>query len=179
MCSTGSVSSLEIAGAKEFEIAYAPLVDPPPALPLEAGWNLLGNPVMSIQSAETILDDGTRAAVNIGVIWYWNNVRYEAWTRDEPLSPERGYWVYCPADCETAPIRGVRADGIILLKPGWNLVSPASDCVMPAVDGIAGPAWRWDSRAYRAVSAGGTLEAGQGYWIYVSSDQPVMVDFGE
>ncbi|MBT5606416.1 MAG: MBG-2 domain-containing protein, partial [Lentisphaerae bacterium] len=172
-----SVSSMETSSDAIFEIAYSPATET--IVTMERGWNLVGNPAMSTQSTGAIFDDGARAAINVGVVWYWNNGRYEVWSRDGPLSPELGYWVYCPADRETALITGVRADGIILLEPGWNLVSSASDCVMPAGDGIAGPAWCWDSHAYRAVTTGSTLQTGQGYWIYVGSDEPVMIHLGE
>jgi len=155
----------------EWEIVYS--LPMQTTLSLAAGWNLVGSPVMSVQSTDDILDDGTRASVALGSVWYWTDSGYGEWAGTEPLSPERGYWIFCPEGGQSAPITGIRADGIVSLRPGWNLVSPTADCVLPAVEGVTGPTWFWDSGTYRAVDAGGTLEAGHGYWLYLRADDAV------
>jgi hypothetical protein len=172
--------SLAIAGDAEFEIAYAPLLDPAPVLTLGAGWNLAGSPAMSMQSVDDVLDNGARSPLNIGPVWYWDETQYSVWDRAEPFSPERAFWLYCTVDAQTVPITGVRADGIVILKPGWNLVSPANDCVMTAVDGIGGRAWYWNPRlgVYRSVAPGDALKIGLGYWFYVWLDVPIRLDLG-
>ena len=190
-----------IAGGDVFEIAYAEPAEV--TFSLQHGWNLLGipvmtttcdllrtaehrlvrsmpllaNPVLSTQSAVEILEPTTREAVHNGFVWYWNENRYQ--TRDDglPLSPERGYWVYCSAENQSATVHGIRADGLMVVQPEWNLISPAADCIMPVVPGIASPAWYWDNglQTYHAVASGGTLEAGCGYWVYVTSPDPVTL----
>ena len=170
----------------EFDIVYStPEVR---SIPFPAGWSLVGNPLMSTQSADEILDDGLRGAINIDFLWSFEDGNYQTWDRMKPLSPERGYWVYCASDSQSADIIGVRADGVILLKPGWNLVSPVGSCNMPVTQGVAGTAWYWDgeNRAYRKVTTGDEfkagcgyeLEDGRGYWIFVSSGGPVAVELG-
>ena len=172
-------AALELAGDAEFEIAYsAPMQN---RLALLGGWNLVGNPIMSLQSTGEILDDGTRASVGVGRFWYWRNGGYQAGNLSEAFGPERGYWIYCLNDWQSGEAMGVQADGVILLKSGWNLISPVADCAMPFVHGMAGPAWYWDAplAAYRVVGRGDLLEAGRGYWVHVISGEPVLIQFGQ
>ena len=174
-----SEPSLALTGDAEFEIAYA---EPNgTSLTMQTGWNLVGNPTMSTQSVGELLGDGTRDSITSGPAWYWEAQRYRWLGQDQPLLPERGYWVYCDVPCQDLPIPGVRADGAILLRSGWNLISPVVDGTLPAEQGLAASGWCWDSglQIYQPVSAGDAVHAGQGYWLYVSSDTPVLLYLGE
>ena len=137
----------------------------------------MGCPVMATPSGRELLDSLIRSSGGQGVLWHWQNGGYKPWPVDEPLRPEVGYLVYSHED-RLIPVTGISADGIMLLPPGWNLISPPSDCLMPAVEGIAGRAWHLNGGAYRPVVAGGVLEAGCSYWIFVHAGEPVMVKFG-
>ena len=89
--------------------------------------------------------------------------------------------MYCLADGESAEITGVQADGVVSLEPGWNLVSPAADCTMPAAPGLGSSGWYWDSESgtYQRIVAGDAMTAGRGYWLYVSPGGPVLLQLGE
>ena len=170
-------SSIAVNPGNVFEIAYAPAI--PVEITLAEGWNLVGSGVMSRQSVDEIFAGSVYASGGVDVVWHWNDERYEIWPLNEPLSPERGYCVYSSAVQTTVSIAGVRADGVMMLKPGWNLVSPPSDSVMPAVGGMPGKAWRLNDNTYQVVASGDLLKAGQGYWIFVQSPEPLLVDFGQ
>jgi len=69
----------------------------------------------------------------------------------------------------------------MMLKPGWNLISPVADCPVPSHDGIVAPLYCWDAdtQAYQAVPPDGTLECGKGYWVYLGSNDGCVVHIGD
>ncbi|MGI5923698.1 MAG: MBG domain-containing protein, partial [Lentisphaeria bacterium] len=172
-------SSVTINSGTTYEIAYAPLSEA--RLSLQHGWNLIGLPVMYNQIERRGNESLSRSSGSRTILWYWENGIYKLWPWDKSLSPEVGYFFYHHDADETITIRGIQTDGVMLLQPGWNLVSPPSDGRMPiAADGggVASQAWRLHGNAYQRVGSGDVLKAGCGYWIFVQSDQPIMVNFG-
>jgi hypothetical protein len=85
--------------------------------------------------------------------------------------------VYALASVEGNPVEGIAADGVAVLYPGWNLVSPVAACPVPAHDALAGPAWRWDAaiQAYVGLDETGLMQPGQGYWIHVDGALAITV----
>ena len=168
----------EAASGSEFEIVYS--VPAETVLSLDAGWNLVGSPVMSTQSAGEILGGG-RDALDAGPLWWWRGLRYSVAARTDALIPERGHWLHCGVGGDTAPIAGIRADGAILLRPGWNIVSPAFGGELPEVPGVAGTVWQWDppSGGYEPVEGRATLQVGKGYWIYNDTEELLPMHLGE
>ncbi|MBT3288254.1 MAG: hypothetical protein HN380_12990 [Victivallales bacterium] len=173
------LGQLDLTEDVALEVVYSEPVGT--KITLGSGWNLVGSPVISTQSGREIFGGGTRAAVHVAPAWHWRGLRYLIWNEDEPLSPERGLWMYCLADGESAEITGVQADGVVSLEPGWNLVSPAADCTMPAAPGLGSSGWYWDSESgtYQRIVAGDAMVAGRGYWLYVSPGGPVLLQLGE
>ncbi|MDQ0289312.1 MBG domain-containing protein [Oligosphaera ethanolica] len=168
------VSAFDVVGNGVFEIAYAPAAET--TLSLRRGWNFVGNSIMSEQSLADILSkSNTRADDIFGEIWLWRNGRNQLVTLDQALNPECGYWIYCQEAFETAPIFGVEADGVIMLQPGWNLLSPPYDCTMPSADGIIPMAWQVGGDAFHMADANSALKAGKGYWLFVDAAAPITV----
>ncbi|MDD4538833.1 MAG: hypothetical protein PHT80_07430 [Lentisphaeria bacterium] len=90
----------------------------------------------------------------------------------------QGYWLYSEYQTGAAFV-GIPADGLRQLQPGWNLVSPVSDCILTVQADMTPCAWRRDaSGAYRRVGAAELLKAGECYWLFVSGQQPVSIDLG-
>ncbi|HOG49074.1 MAG TPA: MBG domain-containing protein, partial [Lentisphaeria bacterium] len=168
--------SLEIHGNAVFEIAYAPRRET--TLALKKGWNIVGNPLITEQATEDIFGRGN-GSVTTAAIWYWDQGRYHLQAGDEPFSPEKGYLVYSENDGRSSTIAGVQADGVIKLTPGWNLVSPVADGVMPSGDASVGSAWRLQAQSYQAVRPGHAINSGQGYWVYLNPDWPAYLNWGE
>ncbi|HOG51353.1 MAG TPA: hypothetical protein PKY10_12260, partial [Lentisphaeria bacterium] len=102
---------------------------------------------------------------------------YKVWPVEEPLRPEVGYLFYSHAEARTISITGIKADAVMLLQPGWNLVSLPSDCPMPVAEGIVSRAWQLNGSAYQFLGTGDNLKAGCNYWIFVNASKPVMVNF--
>ncbi|MBT7299871.1 MAG: hypothetical protein HN849_10175 [Victivallales bacterium] len=172
-------SQLELTEDAVFEVVYS--IPVTTRISLRSGWNLIGSPVISMQSGKQAFDDGTRAPSYVGSAWHWRGLRYQSWNEDEPLCPERGLWMHCLRDDLAADMTGVQADGVVLLRPGWNLVTPVADCTMPAVPGLGTSAWYWGSGsgAYQRIVVGEPVLAGRGYWFYVSPGAPIVLQLGE
>jgi hypothetical protein len=168
-------SRLSVTRDAVYEIAYA--LRSTWRLPLRAGWNLVGNPVMSVQPLGAILGAGARAPGRVGAVWRWDGENYTAVADAAALAPEAGHWVEAAGDGESADIVGILADGITQLRPGWNLVAPVAACAFPAATGLAATAWVWDAaaQAYLPVGPGDTLAAGAGCWLYLDAARSVAV----
>ena len=168
-------SSTAVSSGSVYEIAYAPATEA--RMTLAQGWNFIGCPVMSTQLAwEELLASLIHSSGDRQVLWYWKNGRYKIWPDTEPLSPEVGYFFYSHNQPSSIDINGIKADAVMLLQPGWNLISPPDDCAMPA-EGIVSRAWQLNGGAYQFVAPGGILKAGCSYWIFVNSAEPFMVNF--
>jgi hypothetical protein len=163
-------------GFVEFEIAYAPTEQFEQILP--AGWNFMGNPLMSTESVAEILVAGSRPAIN-SQLWGWQAGKYRLSDPDGALEPETGFWLFCESE---TPIRllGIPADGEILLLPGWNLISPVGDCILPEIPGVSAQAGGYELSAegYRMIQPGKQLFAGKAYWFFVAAQQPVEIFLG-
>ncbi|NLZ62663.1 MAG: choice-of-anchor D domain-containing protein, partial [Lentisphaerae bacterium] len=168
-------SSVTVTGGSVYEIAYAPITEA--TITLKNGWNFIGCPVMSTQSERELFDSLIHSSDDQKVLWHWRNGIYKIWPENEPLRPEIGYFVYSHDQDRTISVTGIRADAVMLLQPGWNLVSPPSDCAIPAAEGIVSRAWHLHDSTYQFVVSGGTLKAGCYYWIFVNASEPVMVIF--
>gem|GEM_PF-2246017 len=169
-----AVGSVVVNADTEFEVAYGTAVDA--SFAAAAGWSLIGVPVMTDVTSLELLTGGSRAGAPVALPVYYENGQYQAVAADAPLSPERAYWVYRLSNDGIRTGNGVPADGRIRLVRGWNLISPVAACTMPLHPDLAGSAWRWDHLCqwYLAVPDGGTLEPGNGYWLYLDADEAVV-----
>jgi len=162
----------------EFEIAYS--VADSASLPLLDGWNLVGIPVMTLETVEELFGERNGAPDRDGLLWYWQGAVYDALSDSQPMNAERGYWVFALASGSVTDIAGVPADGVVMLLTGWNLLSPTAACSLP--DGVMGPAWYWHaaSQTYRPIHTGDQtdLQPGMGYWLF-RQGEPVVVDLGD
>ncbi|MGI5923948.1 MAG: MBG domain-containing protein, partial [Lentisphaeria bacterium] len=160
---------LTVAVNSEWEIVYAAVDEPGYVMRCKSGWNLLGMPMMctatDAEKMATILE-----AAGI-TVWYWENGAYRRHRCGEALHPERGYWLYSAVETELGPLRGVRADGVVLLKPGWNLVSPTSDCELQLPVGASAMTWQGDDRGFTQLRSGMVLREGRGYWVFCSQGE--------
>ena len=170
---------IEAAPDSQYEIAYAETDDLP--CPLSAGWSLVGNPIMTELSIGEVLSDGGRGSLHIGPVWTFEDGAYRRCADSEPFSPERGHWIYSLTGQASQPATGIRADGLVALQPGWNLVSPVSDCDVPGHRRIRGPvlSWHAPSGEYRKVAREEGLQGGVGYWICIDGTDPCVIRLGE
>ncbi|HOG52022.1 MAG TPA: hypothetical protein PKY10_15650, partial [Lentisphaeria bacterium] len=169
-------ASVAVSSGSVYEIAYAPITEA--SVNVAQGWNFIGCPVMATESDLEQLERFISTADGQEVLWHWKSGRYKIWPEDEPLRPETGYFFYSHTAGRTIPTKGIKADGVMLLQPGWNFISLPDDCQMPAVEGIVSQAWRLHGNAYQFVVSGEALAAGSNYWIFVNSGKPVLVNFG-
>ena len=170
---------IEATPDSQYEIAYAETDDV--SCPLSAGWSLVGNPIMTELSIGEVLSDGGRGSLHIGPVWTFEDGAYRRCADAEPFSPERGHWVYSLTGQDSRAATGIRADGLVALQPGWNLVSPVSDCDVPGHRRIRGPvlSWHAPSGEYRKVAREEGLQGGVGYWICIDGTDPCVIRLGE
>ncbi len=168
-------AALTVAEYSEFEIAYALLSQA--TLHVSAGWNLIGSPVMTSQTVADVLADSQGRSLYTAPVWAQSGGSYTGWADDAPFLPEYGCWVYAAQADETRTVEGIVADGLVRLLQGWNLVSPPTDCNVPADGSITLPIWRWDTAQslYAPVADGELLRAGTAYWIRTTA--PCTVEF--
>ncbi|OGV81812.1 MAG: hypothetical protein A3K19_26470 [Lentisphaerae bacterium RIFOXYB12_FULL_65_16] len=173
-----TTSSVTVTADSVFEVAYA--VPEETKLNLAAGWNLTGTPLMSLSSIAAVLSDGQGGSIKLGPVWVLDGDRERVASGTETLGAERGYWVYAPAPADSRPVRGLPADGRVLLHTGWNLISPVRDTLLPYAAEFLCPAWRWDAtqHVYVAVWPGEWLWAGDAYWLNLKNG-PVYLSTGD
>jgi hypothetical protein len=158
-----------------FEVSYARPESV--QIRLRRGWNLVGTPLLAEGTLQE-LGGGGRSLP--GGFWSWRHGALEPCLPTEPLAPEVGYWVLALQPWQVPLPAGIRSDGLGWLEPGWNLVSPAGDCTLPAGREFAATAWSWDADqgAYRVVPPGDALHAGCAYWLYLEADSRRLVRLG-
>ena len=146
------------------------------SFPYAAGWSLVGVPLSSSQTVAEIVGSGRRESFKVGPVWTWGDGGMRRHPDGEAFVAEHGYWMFARAPGQSRPVVGLRADGVIPLAMGWNLISPVVDTPLPWERGIRGPAWGWDPalRSYTAVHPGGLLEAGHAYWVRVDTEGVVL-----
>ncbi|NLF60594.1 MAG: hypothetical protein GX574_05530, partial [Lentisphaerae bacterium] len=171
-----ATASVAVNSGSVYEIAYAPITEV--SVNVTPRWNFIGCPVMATESEKKQLERFIGTAGGPEVLWHWENGRYKIWPEDEPLRPEAGYFFYSYDAGGTVSIKGIKADGTMLLQPGWNFISLPDGCLLPAVEGMVSRAWRLQGNAYQSVVSGEALAAGSNYWIFVNSGKPVLVNFG-
>ena len=172
-------SGIEVVQDTEFEIVYS--LSTEHVCQVAAGWLLFGSPLMALRTVGEMLADSSGVPLYQGTVWSWEGRGYQAVLADEPLNPERGYWVYGPVKDLSAVFSGIPADGVIRLNPGWNLISPVSDAAFPPDASVVRPAWAWDPyyQSYTAIGDGDVLRQGLGYWIYVAGNEALVINTGE
>ena len=152
-----------------FEVLVGPAEEIP--LHFEPGWNLVGVPLVTLDTARESASDGSRACLLEGdsVVGFAEGA-YESRDAGLPLLAESGYWVYAGEAGDALPTRGLRDDGAVQLRAGWNLITPTATC-SPSQLGIdSATFWEWNPATlrYRRVSPDGSLVPGTGYWVHVA-----------
>ncbi len=141
---------------------------------LQAGWNLIGIPVVTTQTiAELFLP--TRARAGVKTLWYWENGTYVAADVRGVLNPERAYWVHAESERTLAPVSGLAADGLVQLSAGWNAVSPVRTGPVAGTLLRRHPVWAWEGAGgrYRQIASDDLLRRLEGYWIWSPEDRAV------
>lgn len=164
----------------EFELVYSALRSPSFTLSLSSGWTFAGIPVTTLQSAASVLVDGSARSLSADDILYWSDGVLSAASAAEPLRTEWGVWIYSPVAGQTQAIDGVTADGAILLEPGWSGMTPVTTVSMSSDARLSGKVWAWQPalQAYRRLRDDESLEPGNGYLIYVEG-QGFLLQTGE
>jgi hypothetical protein len=173
----GEMSTASAPGVSVWEICYGEPVQA--RVSISKGWNLVGLPVMTAESGETLFAGPDRSAVKLGPLWSWRGA-YVPLADGDPMNPERGYWVNSTGSTVSPRVTGLPADGLAALRAGWNLVSPVYDCVQPQHGRIAGAVWTWDTErgVFRALFPAEVMHSGIGYWLY-SEAAGTVVEVGE
>ncbi len=165
-----------------FEVALGPITET--QCSLVEGWNLLGIPIMTETSAAELLADPSGARQpSVPAVWWWDGGARRT-EKECALNPETAYWVLAQQEYVSRGGGGILADGLMILKPGWNVMSPVSatkvaDCaIAPAGGAEVLAVWVWDAtgQVYRFVGTQETLLPGQGYVIFVKGSSPVKID---
>ena len=168
--------SLSINSGSIYEIAYAPIMEA--SVTLTKGWNFIGLPVMAMKTERNSLERLVNSSDGPEVLWYWDNDAYKIWPNNEPLRPELGYFFYSHDESTTLAIKGIKADGVMSLQPGWNFVSIPGNHLMPIAEGTISRVWHLNDSKYQPVVNGDSLKTGGCYWIFINADEPVMVNLG-
>ena len=136
------------------------------ALLLVEGWNLISLPVRPPDPAICTLF----RRKNLGAVWRWDGTHY---VKVKRLATKTGYWVYFPSPFSVL-VQGVaETDRQVALAPGWNLVGPTQDGVLPTAAGIRRPVWTWTPG--RGLHRATDLRELLGYWIFLASGGVVIV----
>ena len=147
---------------------------------LSAGWNLVGfalartdNPVEFIFARR-----GERAAVGSAVFWDAPGITYCFDRPSYALVP--GLWLYADTAGEVVADAVQFAAAEHELPAGWNLVGVTADVPLAACASLdACFAWNPATLRYEVITAGrGTLEAGYGYWLDLSTPCTFNPDTG-
>jgi hypothetical protein len=123
---------------------------------LQAGWNLISIPCRIADSALAEL----KTAV-LGPMWSWRGGRAVVVDRPAPLA---GLWAFAESARQVMITGTAPETSEVTLEPGWNLVGPAANCLVPA--GIT-RIFTWD-KAYQHVLDGtypGLIRT-RGYWVW-------------
>lgn len=165
----------DVQRGREFEIVHGELEAH--QVTLRRGWNAVAPPVLTLQPLGELLTAAEAAGSVSLPAWTWRGEHFDRVDQNDAFNPEVGHMIYSTAAGITLELDGLPPDGVILLQPGWNLVSPVRDMTIPEGNALRLPAWRWDTGAgrYRPVPAGGKLEAGYVYWLYVDGNLPVRL----
>jgi len=175
-----SSEPLTISEDSEFALVYSALRSPSFSLTFSAGWNLTGFPVMSLQSAASVLVDAGGQSLYVEDLLYWDGSVLTQADAGYPLRAEWGVWIYSPSGGETQPVDGVDADGAVLLVSGWNVVTPVSGFEMASDTRLWGRVWVWeaDLQAYRRLRSDESLVPGKAYAVYVEGEG-FLLDMGQ
>ena len=172
-------SSVLVGEDSVFEIVLAPLEER--TYTLEKGWNLLGSDIMSPQTIGESLTASSRGPLTSGPGWLWRRGAFGRARTDDPFLPESGYWVYSRTGGQTALLPGTVADGVILLQPGWNLITPAADWQAPR-GLLLGRVWFWEAGtapAWQSLEPWETLPAGRAHWVYLNDGESHLIYTGD
>ncbi|MDQ0290787.1 cellulase family glycosylhydrolase [Oligosphaera ethanolica] len=173
-----SDGSLAIDATSQWELAYAAPATTGYTMHLNAEWNLLGMPMMT--TAHTAAQVYAQlSANNVTDLWYWNDGCFRRQRGDTPLLPEKGYWAYSPTDTDIGPIPGIPADGVVLLKPGWNLFSPPQNCSFAPPTGLTTAALLNKASTFAPLRPNTPLLTGHAYWFFLSDDHPRTLAFDQ
>ena len=135
-----------------------------------SGWTLLGTRVMAQQSVADLFGERDPRLSREVLAFSWTGTAYAQLPSDMPLNAERGYWVRLSGAGRTGELHGPLADGLLALRPGWNLISPVGVCDASACAAVRQPIWEWDRvrQVYRITE--GALQPGNAYWVYVTGE---------
>lgn len=154
------------SAAVPLEVAVGVLLQ---TLALDSGWNLVSFKMDPLDKTPVALFAGAGRAQVVRPAWHWDATR-QGYQLTTEFRGGIGYWLYvsgAPVVMCDIPGRPV-ADANLVLRPGWNLVGPCTDTVLPQTDVLAGPAWKWNATTatFSAVHPGGMLQSGHGYWLW-------------
>ena len=162
---------IELSEPTTFELVYGPSVDT--ELPeLHPGWNLISVPFLSLQSIEETFGDMISDPV-----WFWNGKQFETARNDQPLNPERGYWIHSDTGGSSKPIPGLRTDGLVVLKTLWSLIGTIPEQI--DIPGSIPIVWEWNPENQQFQKpVDSTLRNVKGYWMF-SRERGAPVHLGE
>jgi hypothetical protein len=132
-------------------------------LDVEAGWNLLGMPLLAGANEQA------KFTLNTGFVWSWN-AETQMYEMADMLSPGQGFWLYSKAKA-TLSLSG---QAICLSDASpltcWQLVSTLDEGQAP-LEFEAGPlarCWQWDGLTQTYQQATSLWQRHLGYWIFLS-----------
>jgi hypothetical protein len=165
----GAPSDLSVAGevmASPGDFLIALGMTEQQSIGLDAGWNLIGQPLLHADDAAVLL-----AAAGVTVpAWRWEDGRFRPIRGADGLSAKRGVWIF--GGTGPLEISGIRSDPEVVLRAGWNLVAFPGEAVLPRSVTVI---YEWDSvdLQYRRVSRDNVSDSRRGYWVYSSEDAAV------
>jgi len=133
---------------------------------------------------ETVLVDASGKPLFAGDIATWDAEAKGYKVITGAIAGKTVFWAYSPCPRRdvrtTAPIQGAFKNGTVSLRHAWNMVGPVIDIALRDIPGRGGAGltfWYWDAelQVYRPVRAGGLLERGRGYWVYVGSEDGCVI----
>ncbi len=136
---------------------------------LTPGWNLIGIPFTL--DDESIMNLGS--AVNVYA--YDEEARAYVHRDSETFEAGRSYWVYARHSMAIT-VKALRASAepeAVILKAGWNWVTPLKDSVLTMPDAPVSAVWFYMNGGYHIVKEDADIVLGRGYWIYSDEDTTI------
>ncbi|MEA2012654.1 MAG: hypothetical protein U9O87_06170 [Verrucomicrobiota bacterium] len=174
--------SVEDTHAFVYEKTLTVYVDNTIRFAAKKGWNLLGMPfnISSEITPSDFFEASDGQSLFAGSIWMWDKNAKKLTKSVNALSAKKGFWLFSKKDGISKILKGITDyNQEVVLKKGWNLISPIKTTLLGEHPFPELSIWAWDGQTYFDVSKAYPnalwhtpryLIEGHGYWIHSYAD---------